>query len=51
MGYCILKTMLVKIEVKNSGNKFIPKEEIALGFAHDSVRSYYLVESINDEFK
>ena len=51
MGYHILKTMLVKIEIKNSGTKFIPREEIALGFIHDSVKNFFLVESINEEFE
>ena len=31
--------MLLKIEVKNSGSKFIPKEEIAVGFVHDTIKN------------
>ena len=51
MDYHILLTLPLKIEVKNSGNKFNPKEEIAIGFVHDTVKNYFVVEAIKDEFK
>ena len=50
MDYHILKTLPLKIEVKNLGSKLIPKELIAIGFIHDIVKNTYLLEAIKDEF-
>ena len=42
MDYHILKILPLKIEVKNSGTIFLPKEEIAIGFIHNTIKNKYL---------
>ena len=50
MDFFILKTLPLKIEVKNSGTSLIPREQIAIGFLHDIIKNVYLIEAIKDEF-
>ena len=51
MFYYILKNLPIKIEFRNSGNKYIPQEVLAIGFVHDIVKNSYLFEAILEEFK
>ena len=45
----LLKILPLKIEIKQIDNKSLIQEKIAIGFVHDTIKNFYLLEYIKEE--
>jgi len=49
--YHILKLLPLKIETKHSSSKIKMEQAVEIGFIHDTIKNYFLLEAIKDEFE